>query len=98
MSACPYRPCCPLPSLSRPSKHSRRFPYPLGGKRVLFPDQVWSTDITYVQIGGRHMHLTAVMDWHSRHIVGWGLSDTMRAEGVVACARAAFRGRGSPPS
>lgn len=46
------RPCCPLPSLSTPSRASRRFPYLLRGKRVLFPNQVWSTDVTYVQIGG----------------------------------------------
>ncbi|WP_130811838.1 transposase [Olsenella sp. Marseille-P4559] len=65
------RPCCPLPSLSRPSKASRRFPYLLGGKRMDFPDQVWSTDIAYVQIGGRHARLTAVIDWHGRCIVGW---------------------------
>ena len=56
------RPCCPLPSLSKPSKRSKRFPYLLKGKKILFPNQVWSTDITYVQIGGHHMYLTAVID------------------------------------
>ena len=63
------RPCCPLPSLSKPSRESRRFSYLLKGKSILFPNQVWSTDITYVQIGGRHMYLTAVIDWFSRYIV-----------------------------
>ena len=63
------RPCCPLPSLSKPSRESRRFPYLLKGKSILFPNQVWSTDITYVQIRGRHMYLTAVIDWFSRYIV-----------------------------
>ncbi|RRF91467.1 MAG: IS3 family transposase, partial [Eubacteriaceae bacterium] len=90
------RPCCPLPSLSRPSKGSRRFPYLLRGKRVDFPNQVWSTDITYVQIGGRHMYLTAVIDWHSRYVVGWRLSDTMRAEEVVRCVGRAFADHGTP--
>ncbi|MCH3947256.1 MAG: IS3 family transposase [Olsenella sp.] len=90
------RPCCPLPSLSAPSKASRRFPYLLRGKRVLFPNQVWSTDITYVQTGGRHMHLTAVIDWCSRYVVSWLLSDTMRAREVVACARDAFEAYGTP--
>jgi putative transposase len=90
------RPCCPLPSLSRPSKGSRRFPYLLRGKRVDFPNQVWSTDITYVQIGSRHMYLTAVIDWHSRYVVGWRLSDTMRAEEVVRCVGRAFADHGTP--
>lgn len=78
------RPCCPLPPLSAPSKASRRFPCLLRGKAVRFPDQVWSTDIACMQIEGRHMYLTAVIDWHSRCIVPWRLSDTMRARGAVA--------------
>ncbi|MEE6146762.1 IS3 family transposase [Olsenella sp. YH-ols2223] len=45
------RPCCPLPSLSAPAKASRRFLYLLRGKAEGFPDQVWSTDVTYVQMG-----------------------------------------------
>ena len=90
------RPCCPLPSLSEPAKASRRFPYLLGGKETLSPNQVWSTDITYVQIGGRHMYLAAAIDWYSRYIVSWRLSDTMRAREVVACARDAFEAHGTP--
>jgi putative transposase len=90
------RACCPRPSLSAPSKHSKRFPYLLHGKSILFPNQVWSTDITYVQIGRRHMYLTAVIDWHSRYVVGWRLSDTMRACEVCACARSAFSAHGTP--
>lgn len=78
------RPCCPLPPLPAPSKASRRFPCLLCGKAVRFPDQVWSTDIAYVQIGGRRMYLAAVIDWYSRCIVPWRLSDTMRARGAVA--------------
>lgn len=46
-----WRPCCPLPSLSAPSKASRRFPYLPRDKVVRFPNQVWSTDLTYVQMG-----------------------------------------------
>jgi putative transposase len=57
---------------------------------------VWSTDIACVQIEGRHMYLTAVIDWYSRCIVSWRLSDTMRAREVVACARDAFASHGTP--
>ena len=90
------RALCPQPSLSAPSKHSKRFPYLLKGKSILFPNQVCSTDITYVQIGRRHMYLTAVIDWYSRYIVGWRLSDTMRACEVVKCAGEVFEAHGTP--
>ncbi|WP_130812742.1 DDE-type integrase/transposase/recombinase [Olsenella sp. Marseille-P4559] len=96
MRAMSVRPCCPLPSPSRPSRASRRFPHLLRGKRADFPDQVWSTDIAYVQIGGRHMCPTAMADWHSRCIVGWRLSDTMREKEVMACAERAFAEHGTP--
>ena len=90
------RPLCPLPSLSKPAKASRRFPYLLRGKAARFPNQVWRTDITYVQIGGHHMYLTAVIDWYSRYVVSWRLSDTMRAREVVACAKDAFEAHDTP--
>ena len=90
------RPCCPLPSLSAPARESRRFPYLLKGRSILFPNQAWSTDITYVQIGGKHMYLTAIIDWFSRYIVSWRLSDTMRAQEAAACAEQAFRDHGTP--
>jgi putative transposase len=90
------RPCCPLPPLSVPAGHSKRFPYLLKGKEISFPNQVWSTDITYVQIGGRHMYLTAIIDWYSRYIVSFRLSDTMGAGEVVRCVEDAFRRHGTP--
>lgn len=52
MSEMNVRPCCPLPSPSKPTRHSRKFGYLLRDKVISFPNQVWSTDITYVQIGG----------------------------------------------
>lgn len=90
------RPCRPLLLLSAPSKASRRLPHLLRGKAVRFPDQVRGTDITYVQIGGRHTCLTAVIDWRSRYVVSWRLSDTMRAREAVACVRGAFEAHGMP--
>lgn len=90
------RPCYPVPSLSKPAKASRKFPYLLKDKKILFANQVWSTDITYVQIGGKHMYLTAVIDWYSRYIVSWRLSDTMKAQEVVMCVKQAFKDYGTP--
>ena len=79
-----------------PSKGSRRFPYLLRGKPVYLPNQVWSIDVTYVQIGGGHMYLTAIIDWHGRYVVGWRLSDTMRACEPTACVAEAFSSWGTP--
>ena len=90
------RPCRPLLLLSAPSKASRRLPHLLRGKAVRFPNQVWSTDIAHARTGGRHMYLTAVIDWYSRYVVSWRLSDTMRAREVVACVRDAFDVHGTP--
>ena len=87
---------CPLPSLSAPARESRRFPYLLKGRSILFPNQAWPADIAYVQIGGKHMYLTAIIDWLGRYIVSWRLSDTMRAQEVAACAEQAFRDHGTP--
>lgn len=64
------RPCFELPSLSGPANRSRRFPNLLMGKRADFPNQVWSTDTTYVQIWDHHMHPTTVIDWHGPHMAG----------------------------
>ena len=68
-------PCCPLPSPSVPSKASGCCPCLPGGKEIGFSNQVWSTDIACMHIEGRHMYLTAVIDWYSRRIVPWRLSD-----------------------
>ena len=90
------RSIAPKPSTSKPARHHPKFPYLLKGKRVDFPNQVWSTDITYIPLGRGHVYLSAVIDWHSRYIVGWRLSDTMRAEDVVRCVRRAFAEHGTP--
>ena len=53
------------------------FPYLLRGVRVERVDQVWSTDITYVPMRKGFMYLAAVIDWHSRYVLGWRLSNTL---------------------
>ena len=85
----------PAPT-SRPAKQNPRFPYLLRGKRVGFPNQVWSTDITYIPLGRCHVYLSAVIDWHSRYIVGWRLHDTLEARECVACMERAFDEHGTP--
>lgn len=66
----------PRPKLSGGRKH-KVYPYLLRDVVTDRPDQVWSTDITYVGLPGGFMYLTAVIDWHSRYVLSWGLSNTL---------------------
>lgn len=59
------------------STQHRIYPYLLTGVSIERPDQVWSTDITYVPIHGGFMYLVAVLDWYSRYVLSWRLSNTM---------------------
>ena len=55
----------------------RIYPYLLRGVEIVRPNQVWSTDITYVPLAHGFMYLTAVIDWYSRYILAWQLSNTL---------------------
>jgi putative transposase len=67
----------PKPRLSVRCPGHRVFPYLLRGVAVERVDQVWSTDITYVPMPAGFMYLAAVLDWHSRYVLGWRLSNTL---------------------
>lgn len=56
---------------------SRRFPYLLRGLSIIRPDQVWATDITYIPMQRGFLYLVAVMDWYSRYVLSWRLSNTL---------------------
>lgn len=75
----------PRPRLSQAAPEHKVYPYLLRGIEVHHPDQVWSTDITYVPMQHGFMYLVAVMDWHSRYVLSWQLSNTMD---VTFCLRA----------
>jgi putative transposase len=96
MEAMNIRCVYPRPNLSRPSKGHPKFPYLLKDKRIWLPNQVWAIDITYVPFKGGHMYLTAVIDWHSRLILGWSLADSLDNAPVLACAKEAFERYGIP--
>ena len=66
----------PKPKLTGGRNH-RVYPYLLRGVSIDRPDQVWSTDITYVGLPGGFVYLTAVIDWHSRFVLSWRLSNTL---------------------
>jgi putative transposase len=67
----------PRPRLSMAGQGHRIYPYLLRGVKVQRRDQVWSTDITYVPMPSGFMYLTAVIDWSSRYVIAWGLSNTL---------------------
>jgi len=65
------------PRTSKPDEGHRKYPYLLRDLQITRPDQVWCADITYVPMPHGHAYLCAVMDWHSRKVLGWALSNTM---------------------
>lgn len=86
----------PKPNLSKPGKGHKKFPYLLKNKTIWLPNQVWAVDITYIKMGKSHMYLTAIIDWHSRFIVGWALSDTLETAPVLEAVRQAIETHGVP--
>jgi len=65
------------PNLSMPDKQHKKYPYLLRGVTVTHPNHVWSTDITYIKLGSGHVYLTAIIDWYSRKVLSWRLSNTL---------------------
>jgi len=86
----------PKPNLSKPGKENKKFPYLLKNKSIIFPNQVWAIDITYIPMKHGHMYLTAIIDWYSRFIVGWELSDTLETAPVIQAVNEALEMRGIP--
>jgi putative transposase len=65
------------PRLSQPGLESRIYPYLLRNVAIVRPNQVWSTDITYVPLARGFVYLTAVLDWYSRYVLSWELSSRL---------------------
>lgn len=78
----------PKPRLSAADRAHPVYPYLLRDLAVTQPNQVWATDITYLSLPGGHAYLCAVIDWHSRYVLSWELSNTLDAR---FCARAMQR-------
>ena len=75
----------PKPNLSKPSPGHKIYPYLLKSLPIERPNQVWSTDITYIPMRGGFVYLTAVMDWFSRYVLAFELSNSLD---VAFCIRA----------
>ena len=85
----------PKPRLSLAGKGHRIYPYLLRGVTVERRDQVWSTDITYVPMTSGFMYLAAVIDWFSRYVIAWRLSNTLDGSFCLEMLDEAL-GRGRP--
>ena len=84
----------PKPRLSLAGKGHRIYPYLLRDVKVERRDQVWSTDITYVPMASGFMYLAAVIDWYSRYVLSWRLSNTLEGRFCLeALDEALERGR-----
>lgn len=86
----------PKPNLSSPNKQNKTYPYLLRNLPITTPNHVWSIDITYIPMGRSFMYLTAIIDWYSRYIVGYELSDTLQVESVITCVNKAIKRYGKP--
>ena len=70
------------------------YPYQLGGMDITRPNQVWAADITYIPMASGLLYLAAIMDWYSRYVVAWNLSNTLDAQFCVeALEEALEKGR-----
>jgi len=80
----------PRRSLSQPDEGHRIYPYLLKGLEISGPDQVWCSDITYVPMSCGFMYLVAVMDWWSRYVLAWELSNSLDSEFCIRAWTAAL--------
>lgn len=67
----------PGPATSRPRKEDKKYPYLLRDIEVVRPNQVWATDITYIPLAHGFVYLVAIIDWFSRKVLTWRLSNTL---------------------
>jgi len=86
----------PGPDTSRPHPEHKVYPYLLRGVAVVRPNQVWSTDITYIRLAHGFVYLVAIIDWYSRRVLSWRISNTMEAVFCVDCLEDAIRTHGKP--
>lgn len=86
----------PRPNTSKPHPEHKIYPYLLRNVVVDRTNQVWSTDITYLRMPHGFMYLVAIMDWHSRKVLSWRISNTMETGFCLEALQEAFQKYGSP--
>jgi putative transposase len=86
----------PKPRLSKPHPDHRVYPYLLRGVAITHVNQVWSTDITYLPVLQGHFYLVAIMDWYSRKVLSWQVSNTLDVGFCVEALQEALLNYGRP--
>jgi putative transposase len=90
----------PKYNTSKASKNARKLPYLLRQMRaydmIWLPNLVWAIDITYIKMHKTHLYLAAIIDWYSRFIIDWELSDTLDSAPVVDLVKRANKSHGFP--
>ena len=86
----------PRPRTSKPHPGHRIYPYLLKGLDIKRPDMVWASDITFIPLSRGFMYLVAVMDWHSRKVLSWRISNTLDADFCVSALEEAIARFGRP--
>jgi len=84
-------PIYPKPNLSKSGQGHKIYPYLLRDSPIIEPDQVWSTDITYIPMRGGFVYLVAVMDWFSRFVLAFELSNTLDSAFCIKALLAALQ-------
>jgi putative transposase len=80
----------PKPRTSKAHPEHKKYPYLLRDLRIIRPDQVWATDITYIPMRRGFLYLVAIMDWFSRYVLAWRLANTMDTTFCLEALDAAF--------
>jgi len=83
------------PRTSKPAPGHTIYPYLLGGMKITRPNQVWAADITYIPMARGFLYLVAIIDWYSRYVLSWRLSNTLDAGFCVEALEEALR-KGRP--
>lgn len=86
----------PKPNTSKPNEEHPVYPYLLRGLTIDRPNQVWAADITYIPLARGFAYLVAIMDWHTRRVLSWRLSNTLDASFCVEALREALSRFGQP--
>jgi len=84
------------PNTSEPIKEHKKYSYKLRGVDILRANQVWSTDITYIKIKGGMVYLAAIIDWYSKAVLSWNISNTMDSCLVMGVLNEALERFNSP--
>lgn len=81
----------PKPNLSKPNKEHLIYPYLLRGLEITESDKAWATDITYIRLRGGFIYLLVIMDWHSRHVIDFEMSNSLESAVFVRCLKRAMK-------